>query len=66
MPVPVPMPIHLPVEMQAGDMGPIPGSGRPPGGENGNPFQYSFLGNPTDKGAWWAIVHGITKKLDMT
>ena len=66
MPVPVPMPIHLPVEMQAGDMGPIPGSGRPPGGENGNPFQYSCLGNPTDKGAWWAIVHGITKKLDMT
>ena len=66
MPVPVPMPIHLPVEMQAGDMGPIPGSGRPPGGENGNPFQYSCLGNPTDKGAWWAIVHGITKESDLT
>ena len=40
--------------------------GKTPGGENGNPFQYSCLGNPTDKGAWWAIVHGITKKLDMT
>ena len=47
--------------VQAGDMGSIPGSGRCPGGENGNPLQCSCLGNPTDKGAWWAIVHGITK-----
>ena len=28
---------------------------------NGNPFQYSFLGNPMDRGAWWAVVHGVTK-----
>ena len=39
----------------AGDTGSIPRSG------NGNPFQYSCLGNPTDRGAWRAIVHGVTK-----
>ena len=39
----------------AGDMGSIPGLGRSPG-ENGNPCQYSCLGNPMDRGAWWAIV----------
>ena len=42
-------------------MGLIPGSGKPPGGGNGNPFQYSSLGNPTDRGAWWAMVHGVAK-----
>ena len=36
------------------DAGSIPGSGRSPGGGNGNPFQYSCLGNPMDRGAWWA------------
>jgi len=36
------------------DMGSIPGSGRPLGGENGNPLQYSCLENPADRGAWWA------------
>ena len=41
-----------------GDMGLIPGSGRSPEGGNGNPFQYSCLGNPMDRGAWWATVHG--------
>ena len=46
----------------AGDTGSIPGSGRSPGEGNGNPFQYSCLGNPMDRGAWWATVHGITKK----
>ena len=45
----------------AGDAGSIPGPGRPPGKENGNPPQYSCLGNPTDGGAWWATVHGATK-----
>ena len=30
---------------------------------NGNPFQYSCLENPTDKGAWWAAVHGVAKSL---
>ena len=44
----------------------IPESGRSPGGGNGNALQYSCLGNPTDKGAWWAKVHGVAKKLDTT
>ena len=39
----------------------IPGSGRYPGEENGYPLQYSCLGNPTDRGAWRATVHGVTK-----
>ena len=41
-----------------GDLGSIPGSGRSPGEENGNPLQYSCLENPMDGGVWWAIVHG--------
>ena len=49
-----------------GDAGLIPGSGRPPGEGNGNPIQYSCLGNPMDRGAWWATVHGVTKESDMT
>ena len=44
----------------------IPGSGRSPREGNGNPLQYSCPGNPMDRGAWWATVHGITKELDMT
>ena len=48
-----------------GDLGSIPGSGRCPGGGNGNPFQYSCLENSMDGGAWWAAGHGITK-LDIT
>ena len=32
----------------------------------GNPLQYSCLENPTDRGAWWATVHGVPKELDMT
>ena len=43
------------------DMGSIPGSGRSPGGGHGNPLQYSSLKNPMDRGAWWAIVHRVTK-----
>ena len=39
----------------------IPGSGRFPGIGNGNPFQYSYLGNPINRGAWWAIVHGMAE-----
>ena len=50
----------------AGDLGSIPGSGRPPEEGNGNPLQYSYLENTTDRGAWWATVHGATKELDMT
>jgi len=37
-----------------------------PGEGNGNPLQYSCLGNPMDRGAWQAIVHGITKGSDTT
>lgn len=44
----------------------IPGSGRSPGEGNNNPLQHSSLGNPMDRGSWWAIVHGISKMLDMT
>ena len=47
--------------LNAGDPGLIPGSGRPPGEGNGNPLQYSCLGNHMDRGAWWATVHGVTK-----
>ena len=43
------------------DVASIPGSGRSPGEGNGNPLQYSCLGNPMDKGAWWATIHGATK-----
>ena len=45
----------------AGDPGSIPGSRRSPGGEHGNPLQYSLLENPIDSGTWWAVVHGVTK-----
>ena len=50
----------------AGDTGLISGSGRSPGGGNGNPLQYSCLGNSMDRGAWWATVHGATKDSDTT
>ena len=50
----------------AGDVGLIPGSGRSPGEGNGNPLQYSCLGNPMDREAWRATVLGVTKKSDMT
>ena len=42
----------------AGDRDWIPGSGRSPGEGNDNPLRYSCLGNPMDRGAWWATVHG--------
>ena len=42
-------------------MGSVPGSGRCLGEGNGNPLQYSCLENPTERGAWWATVHGVTK-----
>ena len=50
----------------AEDAGSISGSGRSPGERNGNPLQYSCMGNPTDRGVWWAIVHGVEKESDMT
>ena len=49
----------------AGDVGLIPGLGRSPGEGNGNPLQYSCLGNSMDRAAWQATVHGVTKELDM-
>ena len=45
----------------ARDMSSIFGSGRSPGEGKGNPLQYSCLGNPTDRGAQWATVHGVAK-----
>ena len=45
----------------AGDTSWIPGSGRSPGEGNGDPLQYSCLENPRDRGAWWAIVPGVTR-----
>ena len=48
----------------AGDTGSIAGLGRAPGGGNGNPFQYSCLKNPMDRGVWWTTVHGVTQPDD--
>ena len=45
----------------AGDLGLIPGSGRSPGEGNGTPLQWSCWGNPMDRGAPRATVHGVTK-----
>ena len=45
----------------AGHSSLIPGLGKSPGEGNGNPLQYSFLGNPMDRGTWWATVHRVTK-----
>ena len=45
----------------ARDAGSVPESGRSPGVGNGNPLQYSCLENLMDRGAWWAMVHGVAK-----
>ena len=45
----------------AGEAGSIPGLGRSPGVGNGNPFQYSYLGNPMERGVEWATVYGVSK-----
>ena len=50
--------IHLPTQETRAQ---IPGLGRSPGEGNGNPLQYSCPGNPMDRGAWWATVHGVAK-----
>ena len=53
---------NLPANVRAArNVGSIPGSGRSPGERNGNPLQYSWLKNPTDRGAWQAIVHRVAK-----
>ena len=44
-----------------GYSGSIPESGRSSGEGNGNPLHYSYLETPMDRGAWWSIVHGVTK-----
>jgi len=49
-----------------GDVGSKRGAGRSLGEENGNPLQYSCLGNPMDRGAWQATLHGVAKELDVT
>ena len=43
------------------DVGLIPGSGKSPGGGNGKPLRCLCPENPTDRGAWWATVHGVAK-----
>ena len=48
-------------ERDVRDPGYIPGSGRSPGREHGDPLQCSYLENPTNRGAWWAMVHEVTK-----
>ena len=45
----------------AGDVGSIPGSGRSPGEGSGSLLQYSCLGNPMDRGTWWAVARGVAK-----
>ena len=49
-----------------GDPSSIPGSGRSPGEGNGNPFQYSCLGKPMDRGVWCTVVYGEAKESDTT
>ena len=60
------LPVKLETACNAGDMSSIPGSGRSPGEGNGNPLQCSCLGNLMERGAWWAMVHGVTKMSEMT
>ena len=48
------------------DASSIPGSGRSPGEGNGNPHQYSCLGNSMDRGAWWATIHRVANDLATT
>ena len=55
---------NLPAD--AGDVGSNPGWGRSPGGGNDNPLQYACLGHSTDRGVWWAAVHGVVKESDVT
>ena len=51
---------------KAGDEGLIPGSGRSPGKGNGYSLQYSCLEKSMDRGAWWAVVHGVSKSRTRT
>ena len=62
---PIGFPDGSPVEnlpaRDTGDSGLISGSGRSPGGGNGNPLQDSCLGNSMDRGVWWATVEGVAR-----
>ena len=49
------------LRVDAGDLGLIPGLGRSLGEGNGNPLQYSYLGNPMDRGACWAAIYRVSK-----
>ena len=55
------LPVMQETTCNVGDAGSIPGSGRSPREENDTSLQYSCLGNPTDRRAWWATVHGAIK-----
>ena len=53
---------NLPVVVEdARDTGLIPELGRSPGVGDGTPLQYSCLENPMDRGAWWAMDHGVAQ-----
>jgi len=52
--------------VKAGDTGSVPASRRSSGEENGNPLQYSCLGNPMDRGTRQATVHGVSKRVRHT
>ena len=56
-----PLPFPGGTAANAGNAGSIPGEGRSPGEGNGNPHQYSCLGNPMDRKAWWVTVQGVTE-----
>ena len=71
--LPIPTILRLPQWLSSkestfneGDAGLIPGSGRSPEEGNGNPLQYSCLGNPMDRGVWQVTVHGVAKESDTT
>ena len=55
---------NLPANVE--DVGLVPGLGRSPAEVHINLFQYSYLGNPMDRGAWWATVHRVAKESDTT
>ena len=59
-----PLVVNLPANVGDAEAVSILGSERSPGWGNGNPLQYSCLGNSMDRGAWWAIVHGVAKESD--